>query len=65
MGLIERKYAEMKEEVARRLQQTTSVSLTGDLWTSIATDTYLTLTIHYVSDAWEMCSIVLDTEPPT
>ena len=63
MGLIERKYVEVKEGVTRRLQQETFVSLTGDIWTSIAIDAYLTLTVHFLSDAWEMCSVVLGTKP--
>lgn len=63
MGLIERKYVEVKEGVTRRLQQETFVSLTGDIWTSIAIDAYLTLIVHFLSEAWEMCSVVLGTKP--
>ena len=55
--------AKVKEGVTRRLQQETFVSLTGDIWTSIAIDAYLTLTVHFLSDAWEMCSVVLGTKP--
>ena len=39
------------------------MSLTGDLWTSIAIDAYLTLTVHFLSEAWEMGSVVLGTKP--
>jgi len=38
------------------------VALTGDVWTSIATNSYLTVTAHYL-DEWEMKSIVLGTLP--
>ena len=58
MGLIECKYVEVKEEVTQ-LQRETIVSLTGDMWTSITTDAYLTLTVNFISDAWEMRSVVL------
>ena len=64
MGLIERKYAELKEKVKQRLeQQSTFVSITGDIWTSIANDAYLTVTVHYITDDWEMCSAILGTKP--
>ena len=61
IGLIERKYTEMKEGGTRRLQQKTFVSFTGDIWTSITIDAYLTLTVHFLSDAWKMYSVVLGT----
>ena len=44
-GLIERKYVDVRESVKLRQQQETAcVSITGDIWTSIATHAYLTLT---------------------
>ena len=49
MGLIERKYVDVRESVKLRLQQeTVCVSITGDVWTSIATHAYLTLTMHFL-----------------
>ena len=39
------------------------MSLTGDIWTSITIDAYITLTVHFLSEAWEMCSVVLGTKP--
>ena len=66
MGLIERKYVDVRESVKLRLQQETAcVSITGDIWTSIATHAYLTLTVHFLSSEWDMCSIVLGTKPLT
>ena len=37
--------------------------LTGNIWTSIAVDSYLTLILHYIPTSWEMCSAVLGTKP--
>ena len=66
MGLIERKYVNVRESVKLRLQQETAcVSITGDIWTSIATHAYLTLTVHFLSSEWDMCSIVLGAKPLT
>ena len=56
----------MRESVKLRLQQETAfVSITGDILTSIATHVYLTLTVHFLSSEWDMCSIVLGTKPLT
>ena len=59
MGLIKRKYVDVRESVKLRLQQESAfVSITGDIWTSIATHAYLTLTVHFLSSKWDMCSIL-------
>ena len=64
MGLIERQYVDVRESVKLRLQQETAfASITGDILTSIATHAYLTLTVHFLSSEWDMCSIVLGTKP--
>jgi len=43
--LIERKYAAVKEKVCQVFQHKVNyVALTGDVWTSIATNSYLTVT---------------------
>ena len=61
--LIERKYAAVKEKVCQVFQHKVNyVALTGNVWTSIATNSYLTVTAHYL-DEWEMKSIVLGTLP--
>ena len=45
----------MRESVKLRLQQETAfVSITGDIWTSIATDACLTLTVHFLSSEWDI-----------
>ncbi len=42
-----------------------ALSLTLDSWTSLATQTYLALTIHGISEEWEFESAVLDIIPVT
>ena len=37
------------------------VGLTSDIWTSAATQGYITVTAHFISDGWELCSKVLLT----
>lgn len=43
------------------LFQVNYVALTTDLWTSNQTLGYITVTCHYINEAWELCSRVLDT----
>ena len=37
------------------------VGLTSDIWTGAATQGYITVTAHFISDSWELCSRVLLT----
>ena len=38
------------------------IALTTDIWTSHATESYLTVTIHFIDNMWKICSRVLSTE---
>ncbi len=38
-----------------------SVAITHDGWTSIATESYNTVTAHYIDISWELISKVLNT----
>ena len=42
-----------------------SLSITADIWTSIATESYLSVTLHYIDNNWEMKSFSLGTFPLT
>ena len=37
------------------------VALTSDLWTSRATESFLTITCHYLTSSWVLKSLVLET----
>ena len=39
------------------------ITLTTDIWTSIATESYITVTAHYIDDNWELQAFVLETMP--
>ncbi|XP_033739044.1 uncharacterized protein LOC117326406 [Pecten maximus] len=49
-----------KEKLFLELSQAKGVSLTSDAWTSRATESYITITCHFVRD-WELKSKVLQT----
>ncbi|CAM4651471.1 unnamed protein product [Leuciscus chuanchicus] len=61
---LEKAYQSTLEDLKKDLQKRSSkISLTTDAWTSIATETYLGVTCHYINDNWEMVSFVLCTKP--
>lgn len=60
-SLHPQKYEEIKQNVKADLCQVKYVALTADQWTSKQTLGYITVTCHYINEAWELCSQVLDT----
>ena len=50
----------IKEQLCKELESQ-YLALTTDLWTSNATEAYLTVTAHYIDDNWRMVSRVLQT----
>ncbi|XP_071358378.1 E3 SUMO-protein ligase ZBED1-like, partial [Trachinotus anak] len=54
-------YNETKAKVAGALAKATRTALTCDAWTSRATQAYVTFTAHYITDAWQLESRVLQT----
>ncbi|KAK9973179.1 hypothetical protein ABG768_023922, partial [Culter alburnus] len=39
------------------------IALTTDIWTSLATEAYLGVTCHFITEDWKMKSITLATMP--
>ncbi|KAK7898586.1 hypothetical protein WMY93_019439 [Mugilogobius chulae] len=54
-------YKEAKTTIRERLSHTERVALSCDAWTSRATDSYVTITAHYIDEDWSLCSHVLQT----
>ena len=42
-------------------EEALSVALTTDLWTSVAVEAYMTVTVYYLDSNWEMQAFVLET----
>ena len=60
--IIPELYEVTRREVETDLRQSPFVALSTDGWTSRATTSYLTVTVHFVSD-WELKGYVLQTRP--
>ena len=57
-----------KEKLKRKLAEsgnTTQYSLTTDIRTSFANDAYISLTVHFIDECWELRSYMLATYPLT
>ncbi len=63
-NFVERKYEETFKEVKTAINTNNSkLALTTDVWTSVATEAYLGITCHYITDDWDMQSFCLTTMP--
>ncbi len=61
--IIPKLYEETRKVIVKELSETAYIALTSDAWTSRATESFLTVTAHYITSEWEMRSIVLQTRP--
>ena len=54
-------YKETKAKVMESMCKASRVAITSDAWTSVATESYVTITAHYISKDWQIVSHVLQT----
>ena len=62
--LIKRKYTSVKQRIRDLLHEWAEFTvITADLWTSVATESYLTATYHFLNEQWNIKSVILGTLP--
>jgi uncharacterized protein YbcI len=54
-------YNDTREAISNQLAQVPYISLTTDSWTSRATENFVTVTAHFISEDWEPTNFVLQT----
>ncbi|KAK0140282.1 Zinc finger BED domain-containing protein 1 [Merluccius polli] len=54
-------YTSERQKLARRLQDVTSFSSTADLWSSRTMEPYLSFTVHFIDNNWELNNACLQT----
>lgn len=54
-------YKEVKMSILESLSSAERVALTCDAWTSRATESFVTITAHYITTEWNLVSYVLQT----
>ena len=52
-------YEETQRGIVKELSEAAYVALTTDGWTSRATESFLTVTVHHITSEWELKSSVL------
>lgn len=57
---LEKRYKECAEKIKAELNEARAVAITTDGWTALTTESYITVTCHYVRQ-WRLKSIVLQT----
>ena len=60
-SLLPDQYQKIRQELKAKLAEAKYCALTTDLWTSRATQRYITVTCHFISSSWELHSAVLAT----
>ena len=61
MRRVNKMYGEVKDSLLKILRGQSFVAITTDAWTSLANDSYVTITAHYITKEWKMMSAFLDT----
>ena len=51
---VTEKYEVAKSTLAEMLKEPTNIALSTDIWTSIATQAYITVAAHFISPDWEL-----------
>jgi hypothetical protein len=64
-SVCRKKYDTIKEGIFASLSTVPNVALTSDIWTSGATQAYVTVTVHFITEDWKMeCKVLLTREMP-
>lgn len=59
---IETHYEQRAQELLEELTMADKVAITTDCWSALTSESYITITCHYISDDWKVNSYVLLTE---
>ena len=59
MTVLHKMYDDVKAHMQAKLDSVESVAVTTDHWTSYATDSYLGVTVHFITEDWEFVTHVL------
>lgn len=58
--LLPAKYDEVSNRVKEQLANAEFVTITTDMWTSISTEAFIAVTAHFVTQNWQLKSMLLD-----
>lgn len=61
-SILRRLNDDLRTKIRGELRKVKKLSLTTDIWTSISQCSYISVTVHYVNENWQMKSYLLATE---
>ncbi|XP_022520027.2 zinc finger BED domain-containing protein 4-like [Astyanax mexicanus] len=56
------KYSDLQDQVSAFIENSSALSLTTDIWTSLNMEAYMSVTCHFINQEWELCNFVLATK---
>ena len=59
--LVQRRHTEGKKQLKEVMKSAPWIGLTTDCWSSKATQSFVTITVHFIDDDWKLVSAVLTT----
>jgi hypothetical protein len=60
--MLSEKKTEIEEKLKKDINDTNDMAITHDSWTSINTESYGTVTAHFIDKEWQLKSVVLETK---
>lgn len=60
--MLPKMYKDTVQDMKKEIGTLNGIGLTTDAWTSLATESYISYTVHYITDDWSLKSKVLSTQ---
>ena len=61
-SIIPKMYMDLKAKVTEMMKPVAALGITSDAWTSAATQSYVTMTAHFIDEEWLLKSLCLQTQ---
>ncbi|KAK5921552.1 hypothetical protein CgunFtcFv8_018910 [Champsocephalus gunnari] len=56
------KYSDHRDQIVTQIENSTAVSFTTDICTSVRMEAYMAVTCHFITQEWKLCNFVLETK---
>lgn len=56
------KYSDLRGQISALVGNSTALSFTTDIWTSVSMEAYMAVTCHFITQEWELSAFVLETK---
>uniref|UniRef100_S4RUE7 BED-type domain-containing protein n=1 Tax=Petromyzon marinus TaxID=7757 RepID=S4RUE7_PETMA len=59
--MLEEKYNEVKQQCIAELKKASGLSLSCDVWNSAAVDAYMSVSVHFIDEDWQLRNFLLES----